>query len=431
MLRSARPASPDFVVVGGGIIGLTVALEIRRRWSQASVTLLEKENECGQHASGRNSGVLHAGFYYTADSLKARFSRVGNRELTEYCRDRKLPLDESGKVVVTRREEEIEALEELFRRAAANGVSVERVTERELRGLEPTARTVQAALYSPTTASVSPGDVMVSLARDASLAGVRIRTGVTYLGHRGNEIRTSAGPVSAGYVINAAGLYSDAVAHDFGFGREYSIVPFRGLYLEYRGAGQVPRHHVYPVPSLENPFLGVHWTRKPDGGTTVGPTAIPALWREHYRGLRNLRLQETLDIAASEIGLWLRDSAGFRSHAWNEVRKRSKRHLLSLARRLVGPETAPGDWSWGRPGVRAQLMDNQTGKLEMDFICAGDDRSFHILNSVSPAFTCAFPFARHVVNEIGSLLPLEPKRSEPVSLGSSAVSSANEYSPHG
>lgn len=105
--------------------------------------------------------------------------------------------------------------------------------------------------------------------------------------------------------------------------------------------------------------------------------------------------------------------------------------MLSLARRLVGPETAPGDWSWGRPGVRAQLMDNQTGKLEMDFICAGDDRSFHILNSVSPAFTCAFPFARHVVNEIGSLLPLEPKRSEPVSFGSSAVSSANEYSPHG
>ncbi|MEK6253860.1 MAG: FAD-dependent oxidoreductase [Gemmatimonadales bacterium] len=401
---SGRLPSADVVVVGGGIVGLSVAMEIRRRWSDASVVLLEKEDECGRHASGRNSGVLHAGFYYTSDSLKARFSRVGNREFRQYCRDRSLMINECGKLVVTRSEEELEPLAELFRRAAANSVQVERVPADDLGRLDPEARTVGAALFSPTTCSVQPRQVIESLVRDASVMGVRIETRSGFLRHVGDQVLTTQGRRTAGYVINAAGLYADTIAHDYGFGEEYGILPFRGLYLEYAGDGRVPRHHVYPVPVLENPFLGVHWTTTVDGGVKIGPTAIPALWREHYRGMTNMKFAEMLEIGIREADMWLRNSSGFRRLAWLELRKQGMRRLLAIARRLVGPKTAPGAWSWGKPGVRAQLVNTRTRQFEMDFICMGDNRSFHILNAVSPAFTCAFPFARHVADEVESLV---------------------------
>ncbi len=367
----------DFLIVGGGVIGVAVARELHRRHPGASVTILEKEASCGLHASGRNSGVLHAGFYYTADSLKARFSRDGNRELTEYCLERGLRINRCGKLVVARSEGEQAALEELFRRARTNGVEVERLGEGETARLEPTARTVGEALYSPTTSTVEPREVVASLARDAAGRGVEIRTGEAYLGREGDRaILTSRGRVSAGYLVNAAGLYADRVARDFGFASGHRILPFKGLYLYPAGDGRAPRMHVYPVPALDYPFLGVHWTATVDGRTKIGPTAIPALWREHYKGLANFRPRELVEIGMREADLWLRDSFGFRRLAWQEIQKRSKRRLVSRAR---------------------------------DFRTEGDALSFHILNAVSPAFTCAFPFARHVADEIEALVERVPK----------------------
>ncbi len=374
----------DFLIVGGG--------------------------SCGLHASGRNSGVLHAGFYYTADSLKARFSRDGNRELTEYCLERGLRINRCGKLVVARSEGEQAALEELFRRARTNGVEVERLGEGETARLEPTARTVGEALYSPTTSTVEPREVVASLARDAAGRGVEIRTGEAYLGREGDRaILTSRGRVSAGYLVNAAGLYADRVARDFGFASGHRILPFKGLYLYPAGDGRAPRMHVYPVPALDYPFLGVHWTATVDGRTKIGPTAIPALWREHYKGLANFRPRELVEIGMREADLWLRDSFGFRRLAWQEIQKRSKRRLVSRARELAPEATASGPWRWGSPGVRAQLLDLRTRRLEMDFRTEGDALSFHILNAVSPAFTCAFPFARHVADEIEALVERVPK----------------------
>ena len=391
---------PDYLVVGGGIVGLTVASELRRREPGAEVHLLEKEPSLGLHASGRNSGVLHAGFYYTADSLKARFSRDGNRELTEYCLERGLKINRCGKLVVARSEAEWERMEELFRRGATNGVDVRRVDEAEAAELDPTVRTVGGALHSPTTSTVDPAEVVSSLGTDAREAGVKLRPGVRYLGRRGDAIRTTEGDVSAGYVVNAAGLYADRIARDYGFGEHYRILPFKGLYLYYQGSGPAPRMHVYPVPPLDYPFLGVHWTSTVDGGTKLGPTAIPAFWREHYTGLGGFRLGELLEIGLRESELWLRDSFGFRRLALVEMRKYSRRHLVDLGRELVQPSVGSGRWRWGRPGVRAQLLDTRHRRLEMDFRYEGDDRSFHVLNAVSPAFTCALPFARHVVDEI-------------------------------
>lgn len=415
--RAPGSGTVDLLVVGGGILGLAVAREARRRRPDASVTLLEKEPTCGRHASGRNSGVLHAGFYYATDSLKARLTREGNRRLRTYCRRRGLPLDECGKLVVARDESELEGLERLRRRGEANGVEVELVSEAEAREIEPRVRTRGRALWSPATATVDPRAVVDALAGDARREGVRVRTGVEYLGPgagrprdgetpgaRGGagavEVETSAGRISCGHLVNAAGLHADRVARDFGFSRRHRILPFRGLYLESSEPPGSIRTNIYPVPDPRKPFLGVHFTRTVDGRAKIGPTAAPALWREHYRGLRNFDPGETARILGRELLLFLRNDFGFREHALAELGKGRRREMARLAGRLA-EGVRPEDYrTWGPPGVRAQLVDREARELVMDFRVEGDARSTHVLNAVSPGFTCALPFAELVLDRV-------------------------------
>ncbi len=395
---------PDFLVIGGGIIGVTIGLELRRRFPDARVLLIEKEPACGLHASGRNSGVLHAGFYYTADSLKARFTRDGNRELTAYCRERRLPINACGKLVVARNAAEHAGLDELLRRSGANGVTLESISADDARKIEPRVKTHERALFSPTTSSVDPSAVMASLVRDLQQARVEVRTGVAQLSCTNGTVHTSAGPVHPGYVINAAGLYADRVALDFGFSRAYRILPFKGVYLYGDDGVEHLRTNVYPVPDLANPFLGVHFTVTVDRHVKIGPSAMPALWREQYRGLDKFRAGECVDIVRREAGLFLRNDFGFRGLALRELKKYSRRHLVALASELVSDVRPERYRQWGQPGIRAQLVNIRERKLEMDFRFEGDERSFHVLNAVSPAFTCALPFSRYAVDEIRRLI---------------------------
>jgi len=205
----------DFLVIGGGVIGVNIALQAKRHFPDSSVMLIEKEPTCGEHASGRNSGVLHAGFYYTADSLKARLTKDGNKRLTEYCTERGLGINRCGKLVVAKDADELPVLDELLARAARNGVVLHDITEAEAKEVEPRVRTHERALFSPTTASVDPHEVMREFVADAGRAGIRIVNSTRYLGHGNGVIRTTNGSISAGYVINAAGLYADKVAKDF------------------------------------------------------------------------------------------------------------------------------------------------------------------------------------------------------------------------
>lgn len=393
----------DFVIIGGGVVGLTLALEGRRRHPDARIVVLEKEPEWGLHASGRNSGVVHAGFYYTADSLKARFTRDGNRELVAYCERRGVRVNQCGKLVVARDESEHAGLDELLRRGEANGVELHRVTEREAREKEPRVRTVGHALWSPSTASVDPTEVMRALAADAEKAGIDLQVGNPYLAPTDSGISTRDGELRARYVINAAGLHADRIARDFGFSRHYRILPFRGNYLQAVGGGGWLRVHVYPVPELDYPFLGVHYTVGVDGAVKVGPTAVPALWREQYGAVANFCPQGFLEIAALQARLLAGDAFRFRELAWREIRKRSPRFLVRQAACLAEPPES-ARWRRGRPGIRAQLVDTRTWDLVMDFVFEGDGRSFHVLNAVSPAFTCALPFARHSFDAIDAHL---------------------------
>lgn len=390
----------DFLVIGGGIIGLSVARELKRRYADCAVTLIEKEPACALHASGRNSGVLHAGFYYTADSLKARFTRDGNRELTAYCDARGIALNRCGKLVVAQSAADLPALDELLRRGRANGVPIESISADDAKRIEPRVRTVDRALYSPTTSSVDPLRLMQAMEQDAAAEGVTVRHGVRYLGRRTDAIWTSAGAMQAGYVVNAAGLYADQIAHDFGFGKKYRILPFKGLYLYSDEPPGAIRTHIYPVPDLRNPFLGVHFTLTADGHVKIGPTAIPAFWREQYGGPDNFRLTEFLDIAWRQMGLVMRSGFDFTRLAIDELRKASRAQMVARAATLADGVKAAHYRRWGRPGIRAQLADIEQRRLVMDFVCEGDGRSLHVLNAVSPGFTCSLPFARHVCDLI-------------------------------
>ena len=394
----------DFLIVGGGVIGLCLALEVRRRRPSSSITILEKEKSCGMHASGRNSGVLHAGFYYTPDSLKARFTRDGNRDMTQYCAERKLRINRCGKLVVAKNEEECATLDELMRRGKENGIELHVLSPEEAREIEPRVRTTGKALFSPTTSSVDPQEVMRSLVADALAAGIVINTDTAYLGRSGMSVRTSTGTISAGYVINAAGLYADRVARDFGFSHDYRILPFKGLYLYSDEPAGSLRTNIYPVPDLHNPFLGVHFTIAVDGRIKIGPTAIPAFWRENYRGLSNFKIQEMIEITGLELELFWRNEWGFRRLALTELSKQSRGKMVRLASELASDVTEKNYLRWGKPGIRAQLYDIKKHRLEMDFRFEGDARSFHVLNAVSPAFTCSLPFARYLLDEIESHL---------------------------
>ena len=389
----------DYLIIGAGIIGLALARELKTRFPDASILVIEKEPDTGFHSSGRNSGVLHAGFYYFADSLKARFTRDGNRLMKEYVKSRGLAINECHKVVVASEESEIDGVRELQRRGEKNGVDVRIIDEQELAEIDPNARTMQIALYSPTTATVDPTQVCHALKQDLEAFGVRFLFSQGYLRRLGDSgvVTTSGQVIEAGLTINAAGLYADRIACDYGFSKIYTIIPFKGIYLKYTGADKPVRTNIYPVPNLKNPFLGVHYTVTVDGTIKIGPTAIPAFWRQNYAGLENISLHELLEIIGWESRLFLADSFGFRSLAFGELKKYNRGYFTGLARKMVKQIDTSHFNQWSRPGIRAQLLNTETRELVQDFVVEGDAKSLHILNAVSPAFTCSFPFAAWVV----------------------------------
>ena len=386
----------DVVIVGAGIIGLSIARELSGRYPGARIVILEKEDGVAFHASGRNSGVLHAGFYYSADSLKARFTRAGNRMLTDYCLEHGLPINRCGKVVVACDESEVAGIHELKRRGDRNGVALTLIDPRELSEIEPNARTVAAALFSPTTSTVDPVRVCRHIASRFP-ATVTIRFDRRVVGRAPGAVLTDRERIGCRYLFNAAGLYADRVARHFGAGGGVTMIPFKGLYLRYRD-DRLLRRHVYPVPNLQNPFLGVHFTKTVDGHIKIGPTAIPAFWRENYAAAGRFDAKECLEIIGREARLFLFNRFNFRQLALGEMRKYQRGYFIAQAAKLVR-HLDPGRFGrFTRPGIRAQLLDTVTDELVMDFRVEHAEASTHVLNAVSPAFTSAFSFAGHIVD---------------------------------
>ena len=389
----------DYLIIGAGIIGLAIARELKSLYPSAGILVVEKEPDVAYHSSGRNSGVLHAGFYYSADSLKAKFTRDGNFQMKEYVKKNGLKINECRKVVVATNESEIDGIYELEKRGLKNGVDVKVISEQEMKDIDPNAKTTQVALYSPNTATVDPVDINIFLRKELQSAGVRFLFSEGYKCKLDDStIETTAGTrISANRIINAAGLYADKIAKDFGFSQNYTIIPFKGIYLKYTKKDKPIKTNIYPVPNLKNPFLGVHYTVTVDGIIKIGPTSIPAFWRENYKGMDNFRLKELFSIMGWEARLFLSNAFGFRSLAFEEMAKYNKSHFVSMATKLVHSIDKSGFTEWSKPGIRAQLMNTKTLELVMDFVVEGDQRTVHVLNAVSPAFTSSFPFAKWVV----------------------------------
>ena len=391
----------DYLIIGGGIIGLSIAIELKRKHPTATITLIEKESHLAAHSSGRNSGVLHAGFYYTADSLKARFTREGNALLRAFCREHNLPINEAGKVVVASNAEEDATLETLMERGQANGVELHWLDANQLQRRYPNVATYRRALFSPTTATVDPRQVTEAFGEVARDLGIDIRPSCGYERRLGDDaIQTACGTLRFGHLVNAAGLYADTIAHDFACGMDYTILPFKGIYLKDPANRSGLATNIYPVPNLANPFLGVHFTLAVDNAAKIGPTAIPAFWRENYKGMDNFNWQEMVHILGWEARLFASNAFGFRTLAIEEMKKYSRTYLTALSRKLTHAMPLQPYDTWSTPGIRAQLLHKPTRELVQDFVVETQANTTHILNAVSPAFTASIPFARWVVSAV-------------------------------
>jgi L-2-hydroxyglutarate oxidase len=389
----------DYLIIGAGIIGLSIPKELKNHYPMNKIVIIEKEPDVAYHSSGRNSGVLHAGFYYTSDSLKAKFTKEGNMQLKQYCYEKKLRINECGKVVVTQNENELQSLYELEQRGKANGVDVRIIDEKELKEIEPNAVTHKYALFSPSTATINPTEVSKTIKNELLSQGVQIYFNEAYNKRiNGNTIVTLSGKkFSAHKIINATGLYADKIAKDFGFSNLYTIIPFKGIYLKYTLNDNPIKTNIYPVPNLKNPFLGVHYTITSEGIIKIGPTSIPAFWRENYNGFKNFKFSELLNIFGWESRLFFSNAFGFRNLAFQEIKKYNRNYFIGLAKNMVEQINRNGFNEWSKPGIRAQLLNTKTLELVMDFVVEGDNTTTHVLNAVSPAFTSSIPFSKWVI----------------------------------
>ena len=373
------------LVVGAGIIGMTMAWEWKNKNPNDEIVIIDKEAHEAFHASGKNSGVLHAGFYYSSDSLKAKLTAEGNRLMKEFCYSNNIPLNETGKLVVAKNEYEVQTLHELAKRSISNNAGAYLITEKDAKEIDPNAETYRYALYSPNTATVNPRVVCKVLKEKLESRGVKFIFNMPYVKY--NE--------RYDFLINAAGLYADKIAHQNGIGLEYTMLPFKGLYRKYLGDDKI-KTQIYPVPNIKNPFLGVHFTLMADNTIKIGPTAIPAFWRENYTCASRFNFKEMLEILSIEAKLFIKNSFGFRDLALYEMRYYYPQNLINEAKKLV--HNLRGEFKPMTPGIRAQLLNKKTNELVMDFLVKQKTNQIHILNAVSPAFTASFAFAKYVLN---------------------------------
>ena len=388
----------DVVICGAGIIGLTIARELVKSGA-SDIIIFDKENGVGYHASGRNSGVLHAGVYYDPGTLKAKMCLTGNQRMQAYCEEHDLPLFKSGKVIVTRTEDELATLDELKRRAEANGGTVEMLDEKQLAEIEPNAKTIDRALHSPLTAVVDPKAILKKMREELEASGkVRFFFDTRFIDAGKDMVRTSQGDIGYGLFVNAAGAFSDKVAQAFGIAKNYRLLPFKGIYrvLKKPAADKI-RGSIYPVPNIKNPFLGVHFTRSVHGDVYVGPTAIPAFGRENYGILKGID-SEFFSIILRDLHMFI-ENEKFRGVALEEPKKYFFKSFFADAEKLV-KHIAPNDlMSSPKVGIRPQLVDIESNELVMDFVVEKFENTVHILNSISPAFTSSMYFGEMVVKE--------------------------------
>ncbi len=391
----------DYLVIGGGIVGLATAWRLQTMQPGSRVCLLEKEPEVGSHQSGHNSGVLHCGLYYKPGSPKAVLAVRGIRQMVEFCREANIAHEVCGKLVVACDDAELARLRNLEERGRQNGLEGIEFLEREaMLEREPNVGGI-AALRVPQEGIVDYPAVCRELQRRVETNGGDVQTGarVTRLEHRGGEwiVATTKGDFTGRFLVNCAGLHCDRVAGLAGERRETRIVPFRGEYYKLaEGSEGLVRHLIYPVPDPKFPFLGVHFTRLIHGGTEAGPNAVLAFAREGYRKT-DINLRDLFD-AVTYPGLWRFVARHPRMTALELWQSFSKRRFCRALQKLV-PSIRVTDIEPGGAGVRAQAMARE-GELIQDFCLIQRPAALHVLNAPSPAATASLAIGEEIVRQI-------------------------------
>lgn len=390
----------DYIIIGGGILGLSTAMQLIRAYPDKKMLLVEKEDGPARHQTGHNSGVIHAGVYYTPGSLKARFCLEGNLATKAFCDEHSIAYDECGKLLVATNDLELQRMQALWERTEANGLERDWLTAEELQEREPNITGV-GGIFVPSSGIVNYAEVAAAMGREFEAAGGKIRyaTSVIGLSERTNEVvvSTSQGDFSTRFMISCSGLMADRVVRMLGIEPDFTICPFRGEYFRLPAQhNHIVNHLIYPIPDPAMPFLGVHLTRMIDGSVTVGPNAVLAWKREGYRKT-DVSLSDTLAMLRHRgIRQVLKDN--LRPGLTEFKNSLYKKGYLQQVRKYC-PSLTLADLEPYPAGVRAQAVSND-GKLVDDFLFVNTPRTVNVCNAPSPAATSAIPIGAYIVEKV-------------------------------
>jgi L-2-hydroxyglutarate oxidase len=390
----------DYAIIGGGIVGLSSAMQLAKQYPYSRIVMLEKEASPAQHQTGRNSGVIHSGIYYKPGSHKAKFARAGSSSMVDFCREHEIPHEVCGKVIVATQEKELQGLENLLQRGKQNGLPVRKISPQEVNEIEPHVRCF-AGIHVPTTGitnyrKVSQKYLELFLEQGGE---VMFENEVRQIVDRGSTylIETTKGEYEAKFLINCAGLYSDRITRLAGKEPGVKIVPFRGEYYELApNKRDLVKTLIYPVPNPDFPFLGVHFTRMIDGSVHCGPNAVLAFKREGYKKT-DFNLGDFCETM-SYRGFWTLAGKNFGEGIKEMYRSVSKAAFVRSLQQLI-PEVQAADLVPCEAGVRAQaLLDN--GSLVDDFLIVRGHNALHVCNAPSPGATASLEIGKTIVAQI-------------------------------
>jgi L-2-hydroxyglutarate oxidase len=398
----------DFIIVGGGIVGLSTSMALGERYPKARILVLEKENQVAFHQTGNNSGVIHSGIYYKPGSFKAKFSRQGCRSMVQFCQEHDIDHEVCGKVIVATSSQQLPRLENLYQRGLENGLDVKKITSEEVKEKEPHVSSV-AGIWVASTGIVNYKQVCQKYAEIIQQQGgeIKFNTKVNKIVASGQNqvLETNNGSYETRFVINCAGLYSDRVAKLGKVNPQAKIVPFRGEYYELTPEKRhLVKGLIYPVPNPDFPFLGVHFTRMIDGTVHAGPNAVLSLKREGYKKT-DFNLRDFAEVM-SYPGFWKLAAKHSDEGIKEIIRSFSKAAFVKNLQQLI-PEIRSEDVVPTHAGVRAQALMND-GKLVDDFLIVKGQNSVHVCNAPSPAATSSIEIGKAVVSEIPEQAHLKP-----------------------
>lgn len=401
-----RGNDTEIIIVGAGIVGLSLAYQLIKRGISKDISILEKESSIGLHTSGRNSGVLHSGIYYPPKSLKGKVCKKGSNRLKEWIKERNLPINNCGKIILPCNAEQDLSVDLLASRGKENGTKIEIIDNTMLKSIIPHAVSVTGrSIWVPSTSVVKPLTILKSLKKELIEKGVNF-----YLGEKEWKINFKKNKLilknqkelTYRYFINCAGLHADKIAHKFEIGNKYTLLPFKGIYWKLKNhCIYKPKCNLYPMPDLNLPFLGVHFTPSADKNeiVTIGPTATPAFGSENYNGLVNIEPLETIKNLTLIAKQYLQNKGGFRKYVHEQALLAIPQIMIESAKKLLPPIKIEDIESCDKVGIRAQLYNKESEKLENDFICLNGKNSIHILNAISPAFTSSFELADLIIDK--------------------------------